>query len=86
MNRTCSTLAFALATAASAHAADTIDFADYDRDRDGRLSRVEIAQDGELSTNFSRLDADGDGYLSREELREPAVRETAADGPVEDNL
>jgi Ca2+-binding EF-hand superfamily protein len=39
-----------------------------DADRDGRLDRVEVAQNERLARHFDRLDADADGELTPDEL------------------
>ena len=44
------------------------DFMQFDADKNGTLSREELASETELTTNFGTLDADGDGILSRTEF------------------
>jgi hypothetical protein len=44
-------------------------FVEADKDRDGRLDKVEAQALGErLARNFDRVDADSDGELTREEM------------------
>jgi len=58
-----SAILFAAVTTA---AVENSSFREFDRDRDGRLSRWEVAQ---VPLDFDRLDGDGNGYLSRNEMR-----------------
>jgi Ca2+-binding EF-hand superfamily protein len=46
---------------------DTV-FARLDADKDGRISRAEVAKRPRLSRHFDKVDADHDGYVSRAEL------------------
>ena len=44
-------------------------FNDLDANKDGKLSRDEVASDPRLSRDFDTLDTDRDGYLSKRELK-----------------
>lgn len=56
-----------LARAAKQRSATQFDATD--EDRDGRLSRMEVAKNSRyLTDNFDKLDADKDGYLGWEEF------------------
>ena len=44
------------------------DFMQFDADKNGTLSREELAAETDLTTNFGTLDTDGDGILSRTEF------------------
>lgn len=50
------------------------DFKLLDFNRDGKISRTEVALFPRLSAAFNDADTDGDGYLSYEEVRAYAVR------------
>lgn len=58
-----------------AAAGEELRFGEFDRDRDGRLSRVEVAHTDALAKRFGALDGNGDGYLSRAEARNVSSRE-----------
>ena len=59
------------------------DFMQFDADKNGTLSREELAAETELTTNFGTLDKDGDGILSRTEFN-GSVELTDADDELED--
>ena len=55
------------AAGGSSAASTSKSFAEFDRDNDGALSRMEVAADANAKSSFDRLDKNRDQKLSRDE-------------------
>lgn len=67
--------------AAPAAEPQQVTWADLDTDKDGSLSKTEVATVPELTQVFDQADADADGKLTAEEYKAFAAADTGAEAP-----
>jgi hypothetical protein len=56
-----------------------VEFTSVDANRDGRISKSEARQYGELTTSFGKLDTNSDSYLSRTEFGKWSPQDSKGD-------